>query len=73
MAIEYIKEDLCTGCGTCVNSCPMDVIRMDQDTGKATIVYPEECMCCASCEIDCPAGAVYVSPEKHDPIMVSWK
>lgn len=73
MSIEKISKSLCVGCGTCVNSCPMDVIRMDKAENKAKIAYVQECMCCAACEIDCPAGAIYVSPEKHDPIMVSWK
>mgnify|MGYP001171414699 CR=1 FL=1 len=73
MAIEKIDQELCIGCGICVNSCPMDVIRLDKAAGKAKIAYPQECMCCAACEIDCPEGAIYVSPEKHDPIMVSWR
>ncbi|MBW1803016.1 MAG: 4Fe-4S binding protein [Deltaproteobacteria bacterium] len=30
MAIEKIDLELCTGCGTCVNSCPVDVIRMPE-------------------------------------------
>ena len=29
MAIDEIDPELCNGCGVCVNSCPMDVIRMD--------------------------------------------
>jgi NAD-dependent dihydropyrimidine dehydrogenase PreA subunit len=49
----------------------MDVIRLDQ--GKAQVRYVEECMCCAACEDMCPAGAIYVSPEKENPLMVSWR
>ena len=30
--------------GLCVNSCPMDVIRMDEEAEKAIIRYPEDCM-----------------------------
>jgi len=72
MSIEKIDTDLCTGCGTCVNSCPMDVIRISEDGGIAIIKYPQECMCCDYCELDCPVGAIYVSPEKYAPLMVSW-
>lgn len=57
----------------CVNSCPMDVIRLDKEKHQAVIRYPEDCMCCDYCELDCPAKAIYVSPEKHEPIMVAWK
>jgi NAD-dependent dihydropyrimidine dehydrogenase PreA subunit len=50
----------------------MDVIRMDEESKKAIIKYPEECMCCDYCELDCPVDAIYVSPEKYAPLMVSW-
>jgi len=73
LSIESIDMDTCTGCGTCVNACPMDVIRMDKTTKKAAIMYAAECMCCASCEIECPVRAIYVSPEKPGPIAVSWR
>jgi len=73
MAIQPINEERCVGCGECVKSCPMDVIRLDESRGKAFVAYEQECMCCASCEVDCPTGAIYVSPHKEDPIFVSWK
>ncbi|MEM2514309.1 MAG: 4Fe-4S binding protein [Candidatus Bathyarchaeia archaeon] len=72
MVIERIDYEKCNGCGECVKSCPMDVIRIDQKTGKAIIKYPEECMCCAACENDCPTEAIYVSPEKLEQPLLSW-
>ena len=39
MSIEKIDHDLCTGCGICVDICPMDVIRMKEDGEKAVIKY----------------------------------
>ena len=71
--IRPINEEKCVGCGTCVNSCPMDVIRLNRERKKAYVAYPQECMCCASCEVDCPTGAIFVDPHKEDPIFVSWK
>jgi len=72
MTIERIDTDLCIGCGTCVESCPADVFRLDEASGKAVIRYPENCQLCRFCEIDCPEKAIYVSPEKRAPMLTSW-
>ena len=72
MSIEKIDQELCTGCGICVNSCPMDVIRMDEEAEKAIIKYQDDCMLCEFCVLDCPVDAIYVSPEKTSPLIVSW-
>ena len=72
MSIEKIDLELCTGCGECVRSCPVDCIRMDQAGGKAVIAYPDDCMLCARCLFTCKADAIYISPDKQAPLMVSW-
>ena len=72
MAIDKIDPELCNGCGICVNSCSMDVIRMDEEGKKAIIKYPEDCMLCGWCLDDCPTNAIHVSPGKTFPLMVSW-
>jgi len=50
----------------------MDVIWMDEKSNKAIIKYPEDCFCCAYCEFDCPKNAIYVSPERHAPLVIGW-
>jgi NAD-dependent dihydropyrimidine dehydrogenase PreA subunit len=72
MSIEKIDPELCTGCGICVNSCSVDVIRMDENTEKAVIQYPEDCMLCEFCVLDCPEDAITVTPDKEAPLIVSW-
>ena len=72
MSIERINHELCIGCGVCVDTCPMDVIRLDKKIKKAVIKYPEDCMLCLYCELECPVYAIYISPEKTAPIMLSW-
>ena len=72
MSIERIDSDLCNGCGICVDSCPMDVIRMDEAGEKAIIAYPEDCMLCTLCEADCPNNAIYVSPMAYAQVAISW-
>ena len=72
MAIERIDPELCNGCGICVQICPMDVIKLDEKGKKAIIKYPEDCMICEICAIDCPTKAIYITMEKTAPLMVSW-
>ena len=71
MAIERIDPDLCTGCGQCVLSCPMDVIRMDTGTGKAYVKYVEDCMYCGFC-IDCPEEAITIVPGPKLSLTLGW-
>jgi len=73
MTIALIIEDTCIGCGECVMSCPMDVIRMDKKTKKAKITFPEDCQTCHLCEEFCPVeGTIIVSPNKCGRPMVGW-
>ena len=70
--IKPIDEEKCVGCGQCVTWCPIDVIRMDKESGKAKVYYEKDCQCCDVCEEMCPTGAIYVSPEHFTMQMVSW-
>ena len=72
MVIERIDAYLCDGCGICVNTCWIDVIRMDEKEKKAVIKYPEDCVVCTFCEQDCPQHAIYVSPTKEATPLTIW-
>ncbi len=64
--ITKIDETKCTGCGLCVETCPLDTLRMDEKEEKAIIKYHDDCMTCYACELICPAGAVEVHPFKEE-------
>jgi NAD-dependent dihydropyrimidine dehydrogenase PreA subunit len=64
--IKKIDETKCTGCGICVDACPLDTLRLDEKGAKAIIKYPEDCMTCYTCESRCPTGAIEVHPFKED-------
>lgn len=69
MTIRYIDYEKCRNCGVCYETCPMDVfIRRE----RIYIRYPHDCMACYLCEMDCPEGAIYVSPERPEPAVLPW-
>jgi electron transfer flavoprotein alpha subunit len=54
-----IKIDKCTGCESCVSSCPYDAIEMRDD--KAFV--KEYCNLCKACLPVCPEGAIVETEE----------
>jgi NAD-dependent dihydropyrimidine dehydrogenase PreA subunit len=58
MATYFIREtdrERCTGCGQCVEICPVQVIKME---GDFPVIDPEWCIGCGVCAVPCPASAV---------------
>ncbi|MGM0401563.1 MAG: DUF362 domain-containing protein [Chloroflexota bacterium] len=51
----YVDEERCTGCGTCVEVCPVGAIRLVD--GVATITQ-EKCIECEACLSACPETAI---------------
>lgn len=54
-----VSKEKCTGCGTCVEECPVEAIVINEDEGCA-IVNEEECIECGACEEACPREAIKV-------------
>lgn len=54
----------CTQCAEawCLNSCPVDAIRIDASTG-AKQVFDDVCVGCKVCTISCPFGTVNYNQE----------
>jgi len=48
-----------TGCRICIDSCPVDCLAVNPETGKANMAF-DECWYCLACEIDCPKDAITV-------------
>jgi len=67
-----IDYDLCTNCGICVRSCPVDVIRIEPKTKMVASVYDQDCMLCKLCEYDCPEECIVIEPSKQVTHILSW-
>ena len=50
-----IKEEVCVGCGACINACPVGCIKFGDNT-KAEI-DKTLCISCGSCQATCPVDA----------------
>ena len=53
--IPKIEADLCTGCGKCLESCPVDAITV---VNKKAIINEYRCNACRACMPACPVDAI---------------
>ena len=60
--MPWIDEDMCVGCGICVEECPVDAISMEN--GKA-VIDMKKCIRCKKCHEICPQKAVKHDKEKN--------
>ncbi len=69
MSTRYcIEEDLCKGCGLCVNVCPKKVLEIAKKVNTkgyfpAFQARPEDCIVCAICCTMCPDVAITITEE----------
>lgn len=56
--MPWVDKNICTGCGLCVEECPVLAITMEE--GKAKIDM-DKCIRCKKCHEVCPQKAI-----KHD-------
>jgi len=54
MAVQ-IGGEKCTGCGLCVDACPVEAISLENDKAK---VDAEKCVDCGQCVEECPNEAI---------------
>lgn len=52
------KSKLCSGCGACVNICPVECIRFEEDEygQKKSVIDETHCIKCNMCKKTCPAN-----------------
>jgi len=54
----YVDKAKCTGCGTCVTVCPVNVFEIVDK--KSVVKNPQDCIQCKACEVSCPEKAIVV-------------
>ena len=63
--MSVIRSDLnaCIGCRSCETVCPMDVMWYNADANKSVIAYPQQCITCGQCWLNCPTGSISIQSE----------
>ncbi len=56
--MPWVNENMCVGCGVCVDDCPVEAITLDD---SKAVINEEECIRCGRCHDVCPQEAV-----RHD-------
>jgi heterodisulfide reductase subunit A len=56
-ATAVVSEELCAGCGMCVDVCPYDAPALDVLWGVSRI-NPVLCKGCGACAVTCPSKAI---------------
>ncbi len=61
--MPWIDETRCTGCGICIDECPVNAIQLQEETA---IIDMELCIRCALCHDLCTQEAVMHDSDKVD-------
>lgn len=52
-----VDKEKCTGCGACIESCPVNAITIKDNKAEIS----DSCLECGVCVNQCPTGALSVS------------
>jgi ferredoxin len=59
--MPWVDKDKCSGCGICVEECPVDTISMENEVAEINM---DDCIHCGKCHDVCPEEAVRHDSEK---------
>jgi Na+-translocating ferredoxin:NAD+ oxidoreductase RNF subunit RnfB len=62
-----VEAESCTGCGTCVERCQMDAVKVDEQNGYATIDL-DRCIGCGNCVAACPSEALRMVKQEKETV-----
>lgn len=63
MTYPIVDENLCIGCGVCVEVCPKNVFKVIDDVSR--VMNPEFCDDCGTCIAGCSQGAIMLVEDEN--------
>lgn len=75
LGVTFVKEELCKGCGFCIEFCPTVALDFSHEFNKKGYHYPilaheELCNGCDLCGLYCPDFAIF-GVRYHNPAYVA--
>jgi heterodisulfide reductase subunit A len=69
--ISSVNEELCTGCGTCVEVCEFDTLELVETPEGETVCKVNQALCkgCGCCAAACPSGAIEQNGFRRDQML----
>lgn len=63
MVSVIVDLEKCTGCGTCIDTCPVEVFELQEKDGKqiSEVIAEDQCIVCRACEVQCAEEAITVT------------
>lgn len=62
-SVKFVVDtDRCCGCRRCIRRCMEDVWQWDEENHYAYPKYPDECVLCLQCEMDCLNNVIDIYP-----------
>ena len=57
-----VATERCCGCKHCIRRCMEDVWHWDEQNGHAFPKFPDECVLCYQCEMECMNNCIEIVP-----------
>lgn len=70
-AVATVDERLCTGCGTCVETCSFEAIAIEKGEGVLNLARIDSLRCagCGNCMVACPSKAITLQSSTDQQVM----